>query len=100
MKIKCIDGKRHFWKSGWACEKCGIRRYDYEISNVPEIREPSCGDIDRLIAKMPSMDKILLRYCLNTGKELRDGAKTRTEQDRATKLMMEASYYLNERETK
>jgi len=70
------------------------------FSDVPHIRETCYSDIDRLISKMPSMDKILLRYCLNTGKELRDGAKTRTEQDRATKLMMEASYYLNERATK
>jgi len=68
--------------------------------DVPHIRETCYSDIDRLIAKMPSMDKILLRYCLNTGKELRDGAKTRTDQDKGTKLMMEASYYLNERETK
>ena len=22
--------KRHFWKDGWICEKCGLRRYDYD----------------------------------------------------------------------
>ena len=28
--IKCKDGKRHWWKSGWACDKCGITFVDYK----------------------------------------------------------------------
>ena len=33
--------KRHFWKDGWICEKCGLRRYDYEyrFANYKEIEE-------------------------------------------------------------
>jgi len=27
MKIKCVH---HYWKYGWICEKCGLRRADYE----------------------------------------------------------------------
>lgn len=27
---KCKDGKRHLWRSGWCCAKCGIMRVDYE----------------------------------------------------------------------
>ena len=60
------------------------------------VNATSYDSIDRLIEKMPSMDPILLRYCLNMGKQLRLEAKTRTEQDAATKLMIQATAYLNE----
>ena len=59
-------------------------------------KEPGYESIDRLLSKMPSMDATLLRYCLNTGKRLRAEAKTRTEQDKATKLIMQAEAYLRE----
>jgi len=26
----CYDGNRHHWKDGWMCERCGMRRADYE----------------------------------------------------------------------
>ena len=26
----CYDGKRHHWKTGWICEKCGVSRADHE----------------------------------------------------------------------
>ena len=29
MILPCKDGKRHWWKSGWVCDKCGLRRVDY-----------------------------------------------------------------------
>ena len=25
-KKSCTDGKRHYWKDGWICEKCGLRK--------------------------------------------------------------------------
>ena len=25
---KCRDNKRHYWKDGWVCEKCGLRKAD------------------------------------------------------------------------
>lgn len=28
-KGDCKDGKRHHWKDGWICSKCGKRRADY-----------------------------------------------------------------------
>lgn len=28
--MKCIDGKNHYWKDGWICEKCGIKKADVE----------------------------------------------------------------------
>ena len=30
MRLPCKDGKRHWWLSGWVCEKCGLRRVDYD----------------------------------------------------------------------
>jgi hypothetical protein len=29
IKPVCKDGKRHWWKAGWVCEKCGLRKADY-----------------------------------------------------------------------
>lgn len=26
----CKDGKRHWWKAGFVCEKCGVFRSDHE----------------------------------------------------------------------
>jgi len=30
MILPCKDGKRHWWLDGWVCEKCGLRRVDYD----------------------------------------------------------------------
>ena len=37
MILPCKDGKRHWWKQGWACDKCGLRRVDYDDA-VKEIK--------------------------------------------------------------
>ena len=29
---KCKDGKRHLWRSGWACAKCGITFVEYQAA--------------------------------------------------------------------
>ncbi|MBU2249191.1 MAG: hypothetical protein KKD77_20760 [Gammaproteobacteria bacterium] len=28
LKFPCTDGKRHWWKDGWFCAKCGITRVE------------------------------------------------------------------------
>ena len=38
----CYDGKRHYWKDGWVCEKCGIRRADYE--DMKRHNKEVCGE--------------------------------------------------------
>lgn len=30
---KCKEGKRHYWKSGWVCEKCGLKRWELDESS-------------------------------------------------------------------
>ena len=30
MLLPCKDGKRHWWPHGWVCDKCGLRRADYD----------------------------------------------------------------------
>ena len=30
MPNKCYGGKRHHWKDGWICERCGVMRADHE----------------------------------------------------------------------
>jgi hypothetical protein len=36
-KNKCTDGKRHHWKDGWICEKCGLRRVEYEEAKLGDV---------------------------------------------------------------
>jgi len=38
MILPCKDGKRHWWRDGWVCTKCGLRRADYD-DEVKEIKK-------------------------------------------------------------
>jgi hypothetical protein len=66
--------------------------------NELTVLQTNYNSVEKLIKTMPGMDYITLRYCLNTGKQLRKDAKTRDDQDKATKLMIEATAYLNKKE--
>ena len=30
LQNPCTDGKRHWWKDGWICDKCGLIRSEFE----------------------------------------------------------------------
>jgi len=62
--------------------------------NELTINETTMDDLDGLIEKLPGMSGVTLRWCINTGKRLREQATTRTDQDKATKLMCKAHFYL------
>ena len=40
---KCIDGKRHWWKAGWVCEKCGLTMVDLveQMEATDEVKDES-----------------------------------------------------------
>lgn len=50
-KPTCKDGKRHWWKAGWVCEKCGLRKADY-VENRREEESMTTTEINKRFAEL------------------------------------------------